>query len=1179
MKIDFGLKCECVIAVFAMVAAVVSADETISANVTLSADADWRDKGLVTINEGVTVNLNGHKLTLAGITGAGTIESPLVDLTSPSGSASSTTIFLGGNAGNLFNNNFERAGTDNTKRIIVEQKNLPLVVDYDFGAGNEQAVNMYKVYCGPISGFTTRCPKSWTFEGSNDNTNWTLLDARDTETGWGTTECRTKTFENTTAYRYYRFTVTAPQDSNSGYLEMVQLEYFDTSSCGEIRLDIPPEVTVENEGVAIDGNIKLVKDGTGTFVAAKDGQTYSCGTHIVSGTFKGGATYNATAYAGTGPIIVESGATLDINGNLYFYPNAITLAGGTVANTGTSPTINQTQLVYIKLTADSYFNARSSLGMINSGHGITTIDLGGHTLFVSIGNGAVFRIDNTDIVNGTLKVVENLGIISFVQRETRSQSAILDFTGDLRCYADSQIGDMILREGVFSMPGAENWFRVFGKFTPLTDDFGNTEMQDGSTLDLSARTGVMNIVNQANAYTLAIASNATVTVNLAGRTLALGEKLLRWRESQRPDEVTFQFDAETAQSGIQPVVTDTGLFYGVDPDSTLAEYAWWTGAANDGNPENPGNWTCKNVAGNTIENGLPGEITTVKVTGPLDLQVPVGSTVTCEVFDVNVCQLTADCDWRGIDKLTLDAESKLDLNGHKLYVNGLYGSGEITGGEFDLTTDNPYCVSSTSAITGGNAANLFNNNFTRNHTDNNRRILVKTSDLPLVVDYNFGAATYIDSYALYVGPHDDYLNAKRTPKAWKIYGSNDGVAWTELDARTVPAIGKNALCRRFGIANPDAYCRYRFESTAAQEGNDGYFEMVQLEYGDSRTTSELHVTAPEGETLRNASVLLSGNMKLVKEGSGTFIATMANQTYSGGTEVVGGTLQDGTYGFNAPLGNAGAITVGPDGRFNMANGAFFGYPFVLAGGVVSSGADFTGIARTIPTLTLTADSLLDATHTFGLVGNTGDTENVPCTLDLGGHTLDVVIGENKAFRLKNAYAYNGTIRVTECAEGGIFSFIDTGVRAETVDFELIGEVRAHCPVTVHNLTLKEGACTGDHAPQGTIAVLGTFKTETTDIPNVELRDGATFDLREQSGPFPAAGTSEYDAGLSFADGATVKIDLRGRRCMNDEYVLTWEEPPENLATLKFKACEGSTLTFYTDAGGVRVFSGLIISIR
>ena len=141
------------------------------------------------------------------------------------------------------------------------------------------------------------------------------------------------------------------------------------------------------------------------------------------------------------------------------------------------------------------------------------------------------------------------------------------------------------------MPGAYNWFRVFGKFTPLTDDFGNTEMQDGSTLDLSARTGVMNIVNQANAYTLAIASNATVTVNLAGRTLALGEKLLRWRESQRPDEVTFQFDAETAQSGIQPVVTDTGLFYGVDPDSTLAEYAWWTGAANDGNPENPGNWT------------------------------------------------------------------------------------------------------------------------------------------------------------------------------------------------------------------------------------------------------------------------------------------------------------------------------------------------------------------------------------------------------------------------------------------------------------------------------------------------------------------------------------------------------------------------------------------------------------
>ncbi len=1163
-----------------LIAAAVMADETISADVTLSADADWRAKGMVTIAEGVTVSLNGHNLSLAGLAGVGTIDSPIADLTSPSGASSSPTTFLGGNAGNLFNNNFARNGTDNTRRIIVAKANLPLIVDYDFGAGNEKTIDMYNVYCGPMQNYQKRCPKSWTFEGSNDNQNWTVLDTRSSETGWSANnaDCRTKTFENTTAYRYYRFKATAAQDNTDGYLEMVQLEYFDTSACDELHLDIPAETTVENEGVAIKGNIKLVKEGAGTFMAAKSGQSYVGGTHIVAGTFKGGSTYNVSGYAGTGPILVESGATLDINGNLYFYQNPITLAGGTVANTGTSPTINQTQLAVLKLTADSYFNAQGSLGMINAGHSESRIDLGGHTLFVTIGE-SVFRLDNTDVVNGTIKVVENHGIISFVNREVRSQNATFDFTGKLSCYVDSKVGDMILREEEFSAPGAPNLFSVFGKLTPLSDDFSNMEMQDGSTIDLSARTKSLNTANPTDEYHITFVSNAVVTLNLEGRTLALGEKLISWRKKWRPAEVTFQFDVPTAQSGIEPVLTDTGLFYGVDPNSTLAEYAWWTGAANDGNPANPANWTCKNAAGNIIENGLPGAITTVSVTGATDFQAPADSSFVCEVFEIGDCRLTADCDWRAVARFMLDAESKIDLNGHKLYVNGLYGDGEVTGGEFDLTTDDSSRVSSpTTFYSNTKAANLFNNNFTRGGTDSNRRIIVANASLPLVVDYDFGEATYVDEYALYVGP--DYGN--RTPRRWNVYGSDDGSSWTLLDSRTVLDIGDSALCRRYRIAAPAAYRRYRYESTEAIAPADGFFEMVQIEYGDSRTTGELHVNVPEGETANNANVLLTGKLKFVKEGAGTFIATKSGQTYCGGTEIVAGLFQDGTYGFNAPLGNAGAITIGPEGRFDMRNGAFFGYPFVLAGGVVSS-KDFPGTGRTISSLTLTADSLFDATHTFGLVADTKNKENHPSALDLGGHTMDVIIGGGgKAFRLKNTYATNGTIRVTQCAEGGIFSFIDTAVRAETVDFEIKGEVRVHCPTTVRNLTFDESVSTATEAVQSmrsVVYVLGTFKTETTDFPNVRMMDGSVLDLRDGQGAFAAEGTSEADSGLSFADGATVMLDLRGRRFVNGDYAITWQTPPENLASLKFKAYGRSPYTFSTDAGGVRVFSGMVISVR
>ena len=1165
-----------------LMAAAVMADETISADVTLSADADWRAKGMVTIAEGVTVSLNGHNLSLAGLAGAGTIDSPIADLTSPSGASSSPTTFLGGNAGNLFNNNFARNGTDNTRRIIVAKANLPLIVDYDFGAGNEKTIDMYNVYCGPMQNFQKRCPKSWTFEGSNDNQNWTVLDTRSSETGWSANnaDCRTKTFENTTAYRYYRFKATAAQDNTDGYLEMVQLEYFDTSACDELHLDIPAETTVENEGVAIKGNIKLVKEGAGTFMAAKSGQSYVGGTHIVAGTFKGGSTYNVSGYAGKGPILVESGATLDINGNLYFYQNPITLAGGTVANTGTSPTINQTQLAVLTLTADSYFNAQGSLGMINAGHAESMIDLGGHTLFVTIGE-SVFRLDHTDVVNGTLKVVENHGIISFANREVRSQNATFDFTGKLSCYVDSKVGDMILREEEFSAPAAPNLFSVFGKLTPLSDDFSNMEMQDGSTIDLSARTKSLNTANPTDEYHITFVSNAVVTLNLEGRTLALGEKLISWRKKWRPAEVTFQFDVATAQSGIEPVLTDTGLFYGVDPNSTLAEYAWWTGAANDGNPANPANWTCKNAAGNIIENGLPEAITTVSVTGATDLQAPADSSFVCEVFEIGDCRLTGDCDWRAVARFTMDEGSKIELNGHKLYVNGLYGTGgEITGGEFDLTTDDASRVSSpTTFYSNTKAANLFNNNFTRGGTDSNRRIIVANASLPLVVDYDFGEATYVDEYALYVGP--EYC--LRTPRRWNVYGSDDGSSWTLLDSRTVLDIGDNPLCRRCRIAAPAAYQRYRFESPEAIKPADGYFEMVQIEYGDSRTTGELHVNVPEGETANNANVLLTGKLKLVKEGAGTFIASKQQQTYCAGTEIAAGLFKDGTYGVNEPLGRAGAITIGPDGHFDMCVGAFCGYPFVLAGGVVSSSAEFTGTGRTIPSLTLTADSLFDATHTFGLVAGWLEKNNAPSTLDLGGHTMDVVIGgDGRAFRLKNTYATNGTIRVTQCAEGGIFSFIDTAVRAETVNFEIKGEVRVHCPTTVRNLTFDESVSTATEAAQSmrsVVYVLGTFKTETTDFPNVRMMDGSVLDLRDGQGAFAAESTSEADSGLSFADGATVMLDLRGRRFVNGDYVITWETPPENLASLKFKAYGRSPYTFSTDAGGVRVFSGMVISIR
>ncbi len=56
------------VAALPVCAAIVTAyaDTTIANNITLTADADWRADGVVTVPQGVTVDLNGHTLWVSG---------------------------------------------------------------------------------------------------------------------------------------------------------------------------------------------------------------------------------------------------------------------------------------------------------------------------------------------------------------------------------------------------------------------------------------------------------------------------------------------------------------------------------------------------------------------------------------------------------------------------------------------------------------------------------------------------------------------------------------------------------------------------------------------------------------------------------------------------------------------------------------------------------------------------------------------------------------------------------------------------------------------------------------------------------------------------------------------------------------------------------------------------------
>lgn len=75
----------------------------------------------------------------------------------------------------------------------------------------------YSVDDGPdiLTPGSLRAPRSWTIDGSNDDSDWTILHTKAGVTGWGDGERRYYSFSNDVAYKYYRLSVADVDDSNS----------------------------------------------------------------------------------------------------------------------------------------------------------------------------------------------------------------------------------------------------------------------------------------------------------------------------------------------------------------------------------------------------------------------------------------------------------------------------------------------------------------------------------------------------------------------------------------------------------------------------------------------------------------------------------------------------------------------------------------------------------------------------------------------------------------------------------------------------------------------------------------------------------------------------------------------------------------------------------------------------
>lgn len=151
-------------------------------------------------------------------------------------------------------------------------------IKYDFGAGNSKVIQKYTIVGVQINGYVDRlsAPRDWIFQGSNDNTTWSNLDTRSYETDWYEGEKRAYTFDNETAYRYYRVYISANNSSTgTGLFRLSEIELMEGVAFSK---DGATSVKYTNKDVS-----NILKDVLDKFTSVGGLLDYGVGTVDTSG--------------------------------------------------------------------------------------------------------------------------------------------------------------------------------------------------------------------------------------------------------------------------------------------------------------------------------------------------------------------------------------------------------------------------------------------------------------------------------------------------------------------------------------------------------------------------------------------------------------------------------------------------------------------------------------------------------------------------------------------------------------------------------------------------------------------------------------------------------------------------------------------------------------------------------
>lgn len=247
------------------------------------------------------------------------------------------------------------------------------------------------------------------------------------------------------------------------------------------------------------------------------------------------------------------------------------------------------------------------------------------------------------------------------------------------------------------------------------------------------------------------------------------------------------------------------------------------------------------------------------------------------------------------------------------------------------------------------------------------------------------------------------------------------------------------------------------------------------------------------------------------------------------------------------------------------------YPIVLDGGSIYTWWAGTANGVIIGSMRLLANSSLDV--------NSGGRMRIWSghTVTLNGHTLSLKGagekclsqgGSNLTFTEGVVDLQDGTMSL-----GGV-------VYATNTTWLVGGALNMGNTLNVSNYVARYTGTA--NAGTGALNVYGTFKPSAHDkFYGCTMQGGSTIDLSSRTNALPLVSAFTTGANtLKFADNSTVYINAGNLKVGSKSPVITWDEKPANIRTVKFKNADPeSSRTFVSRDDGVYALTGFVIIVK